>query len=260
MSGSPAWWQEVSCRLQSHLGPQGVRATSITRLSLLMIGMLAAHSVVQAQVAAALLALRLTGATTAASIERRLRRTRTDVRLTPTTCYQPLLATVIDWSLVRTCGQPVVLIVDESAHTDRIHLFRVALAYRGTAIPLAGAVWEQNTAQPDGAYWKAVDRVLDQVTTLLPAGLRVVVTADRAYDLPAFVDRLRQRGWGWVIRVKLNSSLRFRDHQGQEHALGTLVRRTVTAPGRRWKARGAVFKGAGWRTVSVVAVWATGER
>ncbi len=260
MSASLPLWQQVEERIQPLLRRQGVRATSATRLALLVTGILAARSAVQTQVAAALLALGLTEATTAASLERRLRRTRADSRLHPVTCYQPAVAAAIDWAAVRRSGQPLVLIVDESSHTDRVHLLRVALAYRGGAIALAWAVWEQNLPQPHDAYWRAMDQVLAQVKTLLPLGLRVVVVADRAYDIPPFIDRLRRYGWHWVIRVKLGSSLRYRDHQGHEHVLGQMVQRTVSAPGRRWKGRGAVFKGAGWRTASVVALWGPGQQ
>jgi hypothetical protein len=235
MSASLPLWPQVQERIQPLRRRQGVRASSATRLALVVTGILAARSVVQTEVAAALFALGLTEATAATSLERRLRRTRADRQLHPTTCYQPAVVAAIDWAAVRRSGQPLVLIVDESSHTDRFHLLRVALAYRGGAVALAWAVWEQNVEQPHGAYWQALDQVLAQVSALLPLGIRVVVVADRAYAIPPFIDRLRRYGWHWGIRVKLGGSLRYRDHQGGEHDLGERVRRTVRAPGRRWK-------------------------
>src|SRR5947199_404738 len=83
--------------------------------------------------------------------------------------------------------------------------------------------------------------VLAQVGALLRPGLEVLVVADRAYDVPAFVARVAAYGWHWIVRCKINSALRFRDHQGHEWRLGALVARHVPGPGHRWKARGAVF-------------------
>ena len=65
---------------------------------------------------------------------------------------------------------------------------------------LAWAVWDQNVAQPTGHYWQQVDQVLDQVAGLLPAGLRVVVVADRAFAVPNFIARCQTRRWHWVVR------------------------------------------------------------
>lgn len=49
----------------------------------------------------------------------------------------------------------------------------------------------------------AVDQeVFEQVASVLPAGLEIVVMADRAYDIPAFLDRGAGHGWHWVVRVK----------------------------------------------------------
>src|SRR5947207_996937 len=101
--------------------------------------------------------------------------------------------------------------------------------------------------------------VLAQVAAELWAGARVVVLADRAFDIPTFVDRITARGWHWVVRLKANGTSRFRDHLGREHGVRDLVRRHVARPGQRWKAHGQVFKKAGWRPASVVALWAAGQ-
>ena len=66
------------------------------------------------------------------------------------------------------------------------------------------------------------------------------------------------RGWHWVVRLTGAGSHRFRDHLGREPALKTLLDRVVPTPGRRGKARGQLFKGAGWRDASIIATWAPG--
>jgi hypothetical protein len=238
--------------------PATVRRSAVTRLALLVTGILAAKSTVLAQLAAELDALELTAATTPESIERRLRRTLNDPHLVPRTCYLPVLHHVLDWDHLLRGSRQVVLSVDDSTKTDQIHLFRVSLTYWGGSLPLAWAVWEQNVAQDEGHYWRQVDQVFDQVARLLPGRLQVVVVADRAFAVPNFIDRCTQRGWHWVVRVTTSGSHRFRDRRGQEVRVRDLVRQQLRHPGQRWKARGALFKGAGWRAASVVGMWGRG--
>jgi hypothetical protein len=123
---------------------------------------------------------------------------------------------------------------------------------------LAWEVWEQNVPLPDGEYWRRVERLLADVAAQVPPDLEVVVVADAFFAIPGFVDRLARYGWHWVIRVTPCGSHRFRDQQGRESGLGERVRQQVSQPGQRWKARGAVFKEAGWYGASVVATWTAG--
>ena len=253
-------YQEVEEQIKRLPAAQPLRLTAVRRLALLVTGIIAARSGVIGQVAAELFALGLTRATAAESIARRLRRTLADARLEPQTCYAPMLGLVVAWDELRRAGAPVVVAVDESSKADEVHLLRASLAYRGTSLPLAWEVWEQNQAQPEGHYWAAVEAVLARVAALLPPGLPVVVVADRAYDVPAFVDRVAAHGWHWAVRCKANGAMRFRDRTGRERAIREVVRRHLPAPGRRWKGRGQVFKDAGWRDASVVAVWGRGHK
>ncbi len=259
MPAQVALYQEVEQQMLTITAEADLRVTSVRRLALLVTGIIAAKSCVLAQVAAELAALHLTEARWAESIARRLRRTLNDPALTAATCYEPVLPRVIDWPAVLRGSRRAVLIVDESSKEDEVHLFRVSLAYWGGSLPLAWAVWEQNQPLPDGYYWQTVDAILARIAVLVPAGLEVVVVADRAYDIPAFVDRIAGYGWHWVVRCKAGSSLRWREYQGREGELRALVARHLPGPGRRWKARGQVFKAAGWRDASVVGVWAPGH-
>src|ERR687886_76389 len=110
----------------------------------------------------------------------------------------------------------------------------------------------------DGEYWRRVEQVLARVAAQVPPGLEVIVVADAFFAIPSFIDRLARYGWHWVIRVTPCGSHRFRDQVGRETRLGERVRQQVRQPGQRWKARGAIFKDAGWEAASVVAVWAPG--
>jgi hypothetical protein len=242
-------------RVLPYLKRRGVPAPSIRRLVLLVTGLIAARSTVLAQVAAELWALAVTRAGAPAHVGRRLRRALNDPYLAPELGYEAALRATLDWG----DRGAVLLAVDDSSQDARIHLFRLGLQYWGTSLPVAWAVWEQNQALPAGGYWLAVDTVVARAAALLPPDREVVALADRAFDVPAFVDRAAARGWHWAVRAKAAGALRVRDRRGREHALRALVRRHVRAPGQRWKLRGWAFKAAGWRPVSVVAAWAAGE-
>lgn len=259
MPATASLYQEVYQQIKTTTAPYGVRRTSVVRLALLVCGILAARTCVLTRVADELDGLVLTAALRPESIGRRLRRTLNDRLLTAAHCYTPAVRSVLAASLVAGRVREMVLVLDESTHTDRIHLLRVSLAYRGGSLPLAWALWPQNTAQPSGNYWRAVEQVLTTVAAIIPAGQPLVLLADRAYDVPAFVDAMTRRGWSWVVRTKTGSDLKLRDRAGRERALRSLVARHLARPGQRWQMRGLAFKTAGWRRVSIVGVWARGQ-
>lgn len=249
----------VVSKLQEVLRGEGVRITTIRRLALLIAGLVSAQSSVVSRMASGLWVAGV-GTAERMSILRRLRRTLRDRRVTADTCYEPAVRTLIHWAELQRWGKPAILALDESSQDDRIHLLRVSLTYWGTAIPLAWEIWPQNVALDAGEYWRRMDLVLARTAGLLPDGLHVIMTADRAFDIPPFVERIAARGWHWVVRLKAEGANRFQDHQGREHSLRALIHRHVAAPGQRWKARGRIFKGAGWCTASLIAVWASGAK
>lgn len=257
MPAQESLYQGVLEQISGVTREQGVRITSVRRLALLVTGIIAAQSAVLHQVAAELLALGLTQANTPESITRRLRRTLSDSQL-DADCYRPVLGKVIDFQEVIEKDGWVVLALDESSKEDEVHLLRVSLSYHGSSLPLAWTVWAQNEPL-DGQYWTKLDMVLEEVATVLPEGLRVIVTADRAFDVPSFIDRIAARGWHWIVRVKTNSSLRFLDTSGTEHELRELVREHLPRAGHNWQTSGYLFKDAGWRLANVMGVWEPGQ-
>src|SRR4029077_4397612 len=97
--------------------PFPLPAPSHRRLALLVTGLVAAQSAILAQIAADLFALRLTGATTPESVNRRLRRTLSDPLLIAEECYEPALRQVIAWPPATT-RTPLTLVIDESSKAD----------------------------------------------------------------------------------------------------------------------------------------------
>lgn len=98
--------------------PRSVPHASLTRLALLVTGILAATSAVLAQIAAELDALGLTRATAADSIARRLRRTLNDPQIDQATCTAPVLRHVLDWDHLLRDQRRVLVTVDESSKAD----------------------------------------------------------------------------------------------------------------------------------------------
>jgi hypothetical protein len=249
-------FQEVCQRIRATAARREVPDASVARLGLLVTGIVAARSCVLRRVAAELDGLGLTAARGAESVERRLRRALNDEHLRAAD-YRAAVRATVDWPAAAAGGR-VLLAVDDSSQDERLHLLRVGLCYWGGSLPLAWAVWEQNVAQPAGHYAAALERVLDEAAAALPPGAAVVLTADRAFEGAPFADRAAARGWHWAVRAKARADLRFRERRGRERPLRELLRERLPGPGRRWKARGEVFKGAGWRAASVVAAWAPG--
>jgi hypothetical protein len=227
-----------------------LRITSVRRLALLVQGIAASEHCTLRRVAREVRALGLSRAQPE-SIARRLRRTVADRRLDGGAGLAALLGEAITWP--RT--EPVLLVLDESTTPGGLHVLRLSLTYRGRCLPLSWAVWPHQQKLPPGAYWRHVDGVLARAHALLPPGVRAVVLADRAYDVPPLLDRLAARGWDWILRVKARSTMRWRAADDTEQRLRDLVARQLDRPGTRLRTTGQTFKKAGWRAVNLVGEW-----
>lgn len=254
MSAPARLYQQIEAQITRCAGPT-VRITSVRRLAALVLGILASERCVLRRVARELGAMGLRQAQEASTL-RRLRRTVDDGRLDDGAGYGALVQATVGWPTT----EPVVLVLDESTTPGELHVLRLSLAYRGGCLPLAWAVWPQQQKLPRGAYWRFVDGVLAQAQAIIPAHLRIVLLADRAYDVPPLIDRLTARGWDWIIRVKARSKMVWRGEDGTAQPLRTLVSAALDRPGTRLRAVGATFKKAGWRPVHLVGEWGHGYK
>lgn len=248
----------LQAQIQSLIRAHGLPKPVATRLSLLTAGILEAGSCVLRQVAAALAGMKVTRATNPADIERRVRAILNDARITLAATYQPMLATAIDWEALRRAGKPVIVIIDESSHTDEVHLLRASLAYWGGAVVLAMRVWVQNEKLPDGQYGRELAILRQELAVLLPADLQIVIVADRAYDHPTFLDPLLTAQWDFVVRLKAKSTIRVRA-DGVEWTIADFCAAKAPAPGASWSGEVELFKKAGWRTWWVSIRWEDGQ-
>lgn len=218
------------------------------RLVAFLLGVLLAGTVVLRRVATT--QAHLTPETaTAASHERRLRRTLNDAQLGPAV---PLYGRVLRRVLHRLpADRRLTVILDESGHSTVVRVLLAALWYRGRAIPLCWVLWPTYAPHAQ-SYWADCADLLSEVAALLPAGLPVSVLADRAFGCPGFSDLVVAQGWQFLVRVQGQTRLRHAD--GSEQALTSLL----SKPGTRWYGSGQVFKKEGWRQASVLAYWREG--
>jgi hypothetical protein len=251
MSAPARIYQQLEAQIK-RCAPE-LRITSVRRLALLVQGVLGSEQCSLRRVAREVRAMGLSRAQPE-SIARRLRRTLADVRLDAGAGVAALLSEAITWPQTA----PVLLVLDESTTPGGVHVLRLSLAYRGSCLPLAWAVWPHQTTLPRGAYWRHLDGVLARAAALLPPGVRVVLLADRAYDLPPLLDRLTALGWDWIIRLKARSKLRWREAAGADQPLRDVVSAQLDRPGRRFRTTGETFKKAGWRLVHLVGEWGHG--
>lgn len=236
-------YHQIQQLLTEHVDPS-VSASSLERLTLLVIGIIKAENASPARIAKALDQLGLTQANVE-SIERRIRRIENDQSLEATSCVHPLARMRLQF------GRPdrLILIIDPTTQDDRVVMLTVSVWYRGRALPLAWAIWPAQQPLTDVGFWERVAALLQIVAELLPIGVPVVWLADRAFGSPAFTDLLEPYGWDYVVRVQ--GQTRFRDQQGHEMQIAILV----SQPNKRTKRYGQVFKKRGWRWASVVAFW-----
>jgi hypothetical protein len=236
-------YNQVRQVLHDSLAGQVPRPT-VTRLAVLVTGMIRASSAAPARVARAVDELHLSEAS-AESTERRVRRAENDKQVTAGLCFHPFARRQL------LVGRPaeLVLILDPTLQEDRVVMLSAAVWYRGRALPLAWALWPANTPLEGANFWQRVAALLDLVASLLPAHVAVTWLADRAFGSPVFTDLIVAHGWHYVVRVQ--GQTRYQDASGRCQAIAALVSRR----GERRKLGAQVFKKAGWRCASVIAYW-----
>jgi hypothetical protein len=113
-----------------------------------------------------------------------------------------LYAPIIAAALVEWAESTLYVALDTSILNEKFCLIRVALVYRGRAVPLAWQVLEQQSATVAFDQYRPL---LDQVAAMFPLTTKVVLLADRGFadiGLMAYCDEFL--GWQWRIRCKKN--------------------------------------------------------
>lgn len=115
-------------------------------------------------------------------------------------------------------GQTVRLSLDQTDLGDRMAILMVALCVGDRALPLAWLA----AAGPANIGFEGQRTVLEQVLAWLPAGVKVLLSADRFYPSADLFAWLSGHGWGYRLRLKGN--LLADPGHGDETTTGALAR------------------------------------
>jgi hypothetical protein len=140
-------------------------------------------------------ALHRPGPAKAASKERQLSRWLHNEKIEPAVVYRPMLVRVLaEWA-----GETLYLALDTSQLWKRFVIVRLALVYRGRALPLGWVVRASGSATVPVVCYQ---RMLAEVAELIPSTSRVVLLADRGFMDVKLMQVARQLNWRFRIRVK----------------------------------------------------------
>jgi hypothetical protein len=143
----------------------------------------------------------------ASSRQRRFHRWLHNKHIRPVKFYFPLLqAALRDWPL----GKTLYLSFDTSDLHNGYILIRLALVYRGRAIPVTWRVIKHNSATVSYRDYKVL---LHQALLILPPGYPIVLLADRGFMHADLVKFARKHHWSYRLRAKSNTSVRLPDGQ-----------------------------------------------
>lgn len=135
------------------------------------------------------------GRANAASKQRQLVRWLENPHTEPMKVYQPLIGALCQ----AFEGERLFVALDSSVLWERFVLIRVALVYRGRALPLSWRVMESNSA---AVAFSTYQPLLRQAAQVLPVPCRVVLLADRGFVDHRIFKAARDLGWGFRVRLK----------------------------------------------------------
>ena len=164
-----------------------------------------------------------------------------------TSCFAPLLGWVVSWWQ----GTTLPLALDATALSDRVVVLSISVLYRGSAIPVA---WHVTAANRPGAWLGPILDLLAALAPGVPAGMLVLVLADRGLWSPRLWDALRALGWHPLLRIRQEATFRpLGGTRGRATAL-------VPAPGHAWIGAGTAYKDAPKRkAATLIATWEAGH-
>ena len=158
------------------------------------------------------------GEAQAASKERQFVRWLDNSKIDEMQIYRQLARTALaDWP-----GEKIFLALDTSCLWDRFVIVRLALVYRGRALPLSWLILEHQSATVAFEEYKPI---LKAAAATLPQGCQVILLADRGFADTALMKLARDLGWGFRIRLK--KSLRVY----RAHKPATKIGRLIPAKG-----------------------------
>lgn len=135
------------------------------------------------------------GPAKAASKERQLTRWLNNAHVQPRAIYCNLIrAALIEWA-----GETLYLALDSSQLWGCFTLVRLAVIYRGRALPVSWVVLRSHSAT---VAWPDYQVILPEAASVLPKACRVILLADRGFFDQKLLMQARDLGWSFRIRLK----------------------------------------------------------
>lgn len=135
------------------------------------------------------------GEVQAASKQRQFARWLSNAKIQAAAIYRKLAHEALaSWE-----GETIYLALDSSSLWGRFVIVRVALIYRGRALPLSWLVLEHASTS---VAFDAYQHILKEAAAILPGGCRVILLADRGFDDNDLFCLARDLGWSFRIRLK----------------------------------------------------------
>lgn len=141
------------------------------------------------------LATVIVSAAKAASRVRRLRRFLANPRVDVRCYYDGLIRT----ALAGWAGRTISLAIDTTSLAGRMVICRLAVIYRGRAIPVVWQVYDRASVM---RAFNDSKPVLEHGLSRLPAQVRVVLVGDRGFRTTELMAWCQQPGWHFRLRVK----------------------------------------------------------
>jgi len=162
-------------------------------------------------------------------------------------CFAPLLGWVLGWWR----GDALALALDATYLRDRLVVLSVSVLYRGTALPVA---WHVAPANRPGPWLEPALGLLARLAPAVPAGLPVLLLADRGLWSGRLWDAARGLGWHPLLRLRPDAT--FRPAGGKRVRAASLV----PGPNHAWVGAGVAFKHrAARRAGTLIVCWADGQ-
>ena len=97
-------------------------------------------------------------------------------------------------------GQTILLLMDQTDIEDRFAILMVSVRVGDRSLPL---VWQVEAGAANIGF-EGQRQLLEQVKSWLPAGVSVMLLADRFYPSAALLEWLKAAGWQYRLRLKGN--------------------------------------------------------
>lgn len=200
MSDSLALHSTILARVRQANPHEDLRRQKV--FAWLVVGLLLEQTICLPYIANAMISL-----AKAASRERRLQRFLTNTHVRVRVYYDGL----IRQALAAWTDETLYLVIDTTSLAGRLVIGRVALVYRGRAIPM---VWQVYARQSVSLAYTDYRVLLEHAAGLLPPGSRVVLLGDRGFRTTEVMTFCRkQRHWHFRLRLQSEQLVRLPDRR-----------------------------------------------